>query len=182
MGPVEEYLNLRQRIDREAERLVALHGMSITCSPSCDGCCVNLTVFPVEFFSIEQEMRRAGLSEEDLHFDESAICGFLRDRLCRIYPFRPIICRTHGLPILFIDDSSDESRWEVSFCERNFRDRDQIEFTNDMLLDIENINAELNRINRDFIASLPEGQYESHTRIPLKELCSAKTKSAAKDT
>ena len=182
MDPIEDYVKLRQRIDKEAERLIAMHGRSITCSPGCDGCCVNLTVFPVEFFSIKQEMERAGLGAEELPFDEGGACGFLRDSLCRIYRFRPIICRTHGLPILFIDNSSDEPRWEVSSCERNFADGDETEFSDDMLLDIEEINAELNRINHDFIASLPAGQYESHTRIPLKDLCLMKTKRPAKGT
>ncbi len=174
--PIKDYLNLRQRIDMEAKRLVALHGRNITCGPGCDGCCVNLTVFPVEFFSMEHEINRVGLYPEEILFDETAACGFLHDRLCRIYPFRPIICRTHGLPILFVDDPSDEPRWEVSFCKLNFIGSDQIGLTDDMLLDIEEINAELNLINRDFIASLPEEKYQSHTRIPLRELYLTKTK------
>jgi uncharacterized protein len=182
MNPVEDYLDLRQRVDREAEHLVSMHGRSITCGPGCEGCCVNLSVFPVEFFSMEREMKRSGLHAEELSFDESALCGFLRDRLCCIYPFRPIICRTHGLPILFLDDSSGEPRWEVSYCELNFANGDRTEFTDDMFLDIEEINAELNRINRNFIASLPEGQYESYTRISLKELCSTRTKRPVKST
>jgi hypothetical protein len=86
------------------------------------------------------------------------------------------------LPILFIDDSSHEPRWEVSFCELNFTDSDEIEFSDDILLDIENINVELNRINHDFIASLAENKYQSHARIPLKELCSTKTKRSVEDT
>jgi uncharacterized protein len=182
MDPIEDYLKLRQRIDRETERLVSIHGGDITCGPGCDGCCVNLTVFPVEFFAIEQEMKRAGLCAAELPFDESAPCGLLHDGLCRIYQFRPIICRTHGLPILFIDNSSNEPQWEVSFCERNFRNCDQVEFADDTLLDIEEINAELNRINHNFISPLPEKKYESHTRIPLKELCSIRTKISVDDT
>jgi uncharacterized protein len=182
MNPTEDYLNLRWRVDREVKRLTAMHGRSITCGPRCDGCCVNLTVFPVEFFSIEREMRCAGLHPEEVFFDESALCGFLHDRLCRIYQFRPIICRTHGLPILFIDDLSDGPKWEVSFCEQNFRNCDQIEFTDDMLLDIEKINAELNRMNHSFIASLTEKKYQTHSRIPLKELCSTKIKRSVKGT
>lgn len=182
MDPIEAYFNLRLRIDREAERLVAMHGRNIACGPGCDRCCVNLTIFPVEFFAIEREIKRAGLQAEKLPFDESAECGFLHDGLCRIYLFRPIICRTHGLPIIFIDDSSDESRWEVSYCELNFTASDKIEFSDDMLFDIEEINAELNHINHDFVASLPTGQYQNYTRIPLKELCSTETKRSVSGT
>ncbi|HVN97900.1 MAG TPA: YkgJ family cysteine cluster protein [Syntrophorhabdaceae bacterium] len=172
--PLKDYMNLRQWVDGEANRLVTMHGGNITCHRGCDGCCVNLTVFPVEFFAIMSEMKRAGVHAEKISFDEIAPCGFLHERICRIYPYRPIICRTHGLPILFIDDSSDEPRWDVSYCELNFSASDETEFTGDMLLDVERINAELNRINRDFIVSVPDKKYQSHTRIPLRELCSAK--------
>jgi len=174
VDPIEDYFNLRQRIDTEAKRLVELHNTDIACRPGCDSCCLNLTVFPVEFFAMQGEMKQAGLDPKSLIFAESSLCGFLHNGLCRIYPFRPIICRTHGLPILFINDTSGESAWDVSFCRLNFSKQDHIEFTDDMLLDIEEINAEMNRINHGFITSTPQRRYRSRIRIPLKLLCTTK--------
>lgn len=133
---------------------------------------MNLTVFPVEFFAIQREMEQAGFDPKILTFVESSPCGFLHDGLCCIYPFRPIICRTHDLPILFINETSSGPVWDVSFCELNFAKQAHIEFTDDMLLDIEEINAELNRINHDFISSLPQRRYHGQSRIPLKRLSS----------
>src|SRR5512145_132205 len=96
-GPIEDYLSFRSHIDEEIKRLKELHGPDITCRPGCMVCCVNLTVFPVEFFTIQEELGKTNIKHGDLHFDESAPCGFLNEEgLCRIYPFRPIICRTHG--------------------------------------------------------------------------------------
>lgn len=171
MNPIERYFKLLHRIDAESSRLTALHGKSLVCRPGCASCCRNLSLFPVEFHAIRQAMIQAGIDPETVPFDASASCGFLNEGLCRIYPFRPVICRTHGLPILFLDDSSGEYTWEVSFCELNFAGQKNIEFTDDMLLDIEEINTELSRINRDFILS--NGQEKDHPllRIPLKALC-----------
>jgi Fe-S-cluster containining protein len=169
---IEEYRKFRSQIDEKVKRLEQLHGSDITCRPGCAVCCINLTVFPVEFFAILEDIRKTDPPRDEFLFDESAPCGFLNEKgLCRIYPFRPIICRTHGLPILFLNDSQGEPAWEVSFCEFNFRNKTNIEFANEALLDIETINADLNNINNQYIASLPNNKYSPLERIPLRELC-----------
>jgi uncharacterized protein len=171
MDPIERYFKLLLRVDAESGRLTALHGKALVCRPGCAACCRNLSVFPVEFHAIQQAIARAGVDSGNVTFDASAPCGFLNEGVCRIYPFRPVICRTHGLPILFLDDSSGKYTWEVSFCELNFAGRENIEFTENMLLDVEEINTELSRINRDFIALKKQEKEHSLLRIPLKALC-----------
>ncbi len=171
MDPLDRYLILRQNVDEESARLTALHGEAITCREGCAACCTNLTVFPVEFFAILREMERDGVDPAGISFDESAPCGFLHKGLCRIYRYRPIICRTHGLPILYLDDTGGALKWEVSFCERNFTGPGPHEFTDETVLDIEELNAELYAINREFVASLPQKKYHEQSRIALKELC-----------
>jgi uncharacterized protein len=173
VNQTEEYRKLRSRIDVEIKRLEELHGSDITCHPGCATCCINLTVFPVEFFTILEDLKKTDLKREDFIFDDSTACGFLHEELCRIYPFRPIICRTHGLPILFLDESQEIPAWKVSFCELNFPNKTGIEFSVDTLLDIEQINAELNSINASFIASLTGDVYSANERIPLKKLYEA---------
>lgn len=171
MNPIERYFKLLHRIDTESNRLTTLHGKALVCRPGCAACCRNLSVFPVEFHAIRQAMARAGVNPDIVAFDASAPCGFLKEGQCGIYPFRPIICRTHGLPILFLDDSSGEYTWEVSFCELNFAGQENIEFTDNMLLDIEETNTNLSRINHDFIISNGKGKEDPLLRIPLKVLC-----------
>ncbi len=171
MDPVARYLELRDRIDSEAARLTALHGADITCRAGCTSCCVNLSVFSVEFHAILREMEHDGVKPEGIAFDTAATCGFLHDGLCRIYRYRPLICRTHGLPILYLDDEGDTPEWRVSFCELNFTGEGPVEFSDETLLDIEEMNAELYHINRDFVASLHGKNYHEQARIPLQELC-----------
>jgi Fe-S-cluster containining protein len=125
----------------------------------------------VEFHAIRLAMARAGVVIGPEAFDPSATCGFLDGDLCRIYPFRPIICRTHGLPIVFLDDASGELAWEVSFCELNFRGQGPLEFTEDGLLNIEDINGELSRTNLAFQAQKSPEKKNDLARIPLQALC-----------
>jgi len=171
MVPIQRYFDLIHRIDRETERLIAFHGEAIACRPGCTACCVDLTVFPVEFHAIRLAMARAGVEIGAEAFDKTASCGFLDKGLCRIYPFRPIICRTHGLPILYLDDTSGEYTWEVSFCELNFAGGEGLEFENDSLLNIEDINETLGRINMEFLAQMTDGRETPPLRVPLKNLC-----------
>lgn len=175
MDPTKRYLDLVSRVDVQSTSLKELHGRDITCRPGCTSCCRNLSVFPVEFHAIKQAMTRAGMGTGTLTFDPSARCGFLHGGLCRIYRFRPIICRTHGLPILFLDEASGEFTWEVSFCELNFEGHERIEFTDDTLLNIEEINEELSRTNHDFIVSKGRRHQMNPVRIALKNLCDQST-------
>lgn len=170
MDPIENYYELVANIDKEAKRLTDVHGEAISCKPGCTACCVDLSVFPVEYHAIRRAIIRAGTRLDKADIDPSAPCAFLKEGLCRIYPFRPIICRTHGLPILFLDDSSGEYAWEVSFCELNFSGLGQIEFTQDTLLNIEDINEALSRINRDFSTLRGRNLDAPPTRTPLKAL------------
>lgn len=175
-GAIEEYFGLRKRIDTQIHTIRAVYEKDIACSAGCSSCCTNLTVFPIEFYAILEDLKNNGVAPGNISFDESAQCGFLdKKHLCRIYASRPIICRTHGLPILFLNDSPDNPEWEVSFCERNFQADSQLEFGEEFLVDIEEINLELDRVNRAFIQSGRKDIIK--TRIPLRHLvdhlCSA---------
>ncbi|HOL89027.1 MAG TPA: YkgJ family cysteine cluster protein, partial [Anaerohalosphaeraceae bacterium] len=117
---VEDYRRLREEADAIAARLTEVHGSQIVCRAGCTDCCQNLSVWPVEFYAVLEDLRAAGCSH--LVFDESASCGFLKDGLCQIYPFRPLICRTHGLPIAFEIETAEIA---VSFCPKNFQDWEQ---------------------------------------------------------
>ena len=176
MDPLEGYRLLREQVDAEAARLTALHGDDIVCREGCAACCTNLTVFPVEFFAILREMERDGVDRPRIPFDTTAPCGFLHEGLCRIYRYRPIICRTHGLPILFLDDTGGALRWEVSFCEKNFTGPGPHEFTDETVLDVEELNAMLSHLNHAFVSALPEKKYHELSRIPLKELTTYREK------
>ena len=169
-SPVDRYLALRDEMDTLSARLMAMHGRHIACSRRCCDCCVNLTVSPVEFEAIRRGLVQAGVTTLDFALDAS--CGFLANGLCAIYPHRPIICRTHGLPIVFADEDGDERVWRVSFCEKNFTDAGDQDpaFGPDNTLNIDELNDQLRRINLDFITEAGDSPLTPTTRIELGRL------------
>lgn len=150
-----------------------MHCKHITCHAGCSDCCTNLTVSPVEYHAILEELRAADV--EDLYHDPAAACAYLKGGLCMIYRFRPIICRTHGLPVAFEnEDEPGRPEMSVSFCPKNFTGipPEELEFGPGNTLDLDAINTELAEINLRFLAAAAadDGAREPYRRIPLGQL------------
>ncbi len=166
--PIKKYVKLCKECDAMSERLGRLHKGQIHCRKGCCDCCVNLTVFPIEFYFILAELKKACVKP---NFDAEAKCGYLNGGMCVIYKYRPIICRTHGLPIVFVDESEDQSHYCVSFCELNFLDiDDDYVFDQCTTLNIDSVNERLFAINLEFISQNCEMGLEPATRIELSRL------------
>jgi len=97
---------LHGEIDAAVARLAKLHGTRLACDRGCIDCCVDeLTVFQVEADRILRHYAQL-LAENAPHLPGA--CAFLdQDGACRIYPHRPYVCRTQGLPLRWIDDGPD---------------------------------------------------------------------------
>lgn len=161
------YLTLRQEVDAKAAALESLHRDHLRCEKGCAQCCVNLTVWPVEFFAIVEELKAAQIRPV---FDASASCGFLKDGLCQIYASRPIICRTHGLPLVYLDDEQDEPAYGVMFCQKNFQDSDDMAFGPDNTLAMDAVNETLARLHTEFLEAGGESGPDGQGRIALSRL------------
>ncbi|MBI9017193.1 MAG: hypothetical protein JEZ07_08030 [Phycisphaerae bacterium] len=167
---IEQYHRLTMQIDQIADELVQSHKQHIICKEKCCSCCVNLSVFPVEFYAIKEMLEADGVKLPE--FDDNATCGCLADSLCVIYKYRPVICRSHGLPIAFLDDLSDPPEMSVSFCEFNFTEINigTYVFDQDNTLNVDAVNIALHQINQQFIAEHPELKLDEQSRIPIKDL------------
>lgn len=168
---VEIYREIRRELgDERAGALVQLHGRHIVCKAGCHDCCTNLSVYPVEFYAILEDLRAAGLS--GVAFDGGAECGFLKQGLCSIYAVRPMICRTHGLPIAFADLQGDEAVMSVSFCPKNFAQtsEEELAFGPESTLDLDDLNVRLYEANLQFLEEHPELGLDPSTRISLGDL------------
>ena len=92
-------------------------------------------------------------------------CVFLVNNECAIYPVRPIICRTHGLPIMYPD------RQNIDACPLNFTDIEFESIDPQYVFNSESITENLIRLNLAF--SILTGQIEdAGKRIPLTWLLS----------
>jgi Fe-S-cluster containining protein len=170
-GAVERYRELRRDVDKRAAELLRIHDGQIACRPGCSRCCTNISVFPVEYQAILQDLCAAGIKE--ISFDPNAPCVFLQDGLCALYEYRPLICRTHGLPIAFAADESDPESLSVSFCPHNFVRADvdgQIEFGPENTLSLEELNGRLFEVHEQFLREFPDMGWGPESRIPLRRI------------
>jgi hypothetical protein len=166
---IQHYRKLRDSADKMTEKLGIIHDGKLVCGKGCCKCCTNLSVFPVEFFAMVEEMKKAGWTK--LQFDAAAICGYLNEKKeCEIYPFRPIICRTQGLPLAFYDD--DAQSYSVTFCPKNFTglEPEQHDFGPDNTLNLDELNDDLFDIHLQYITEHPEMGFTPETRIELRRL------------
>jgi hypothetical protein len=69
------------------------------------------------------------------------------DGVCVLYLARPIICRTHGLPVL----ARSENAQFVDFCPRNFTLAETI--PGHLIIDLDQLNTTLVAINALFVSS-----------------------------
>ena len=167
---IEQYRQLRSLTEKSSLGLGQLHADNVVCTAGCCNCCINLSVFPVEFYSILETLKAKNV--KSLNFDKNLSCGFLENSLCSIYDVRPLICMTHGLPIVFINDDPEEPEYNVSFCEKNFTctNLDAMEFHGDNTLNIDDLNSQLSQINYLFIEQQKEMNFDMLDRIELRKL------------
>jgi Fe-S-cluster containining protein len=159
-----DYHKLREDADLICSSLTSVHLKNLNCAPGCHKCCMDFSIFPVEFYSILKESVGKKIKTRDAAPEEE--CLFLLDGLCSIYEFRPLICRTHGLPMLYMG----EEEWELSYCDLNFTDRNQTEFTESNTFPQDLYNSELFLINRKFINSIEDKRYLESDLLSLREL------------
>jgi uncharacterized protein len=101
---------LHAKIDAFFARAEARHGDDMQCRTGCSDCCrVRLTITGVEAAAIRDEVagwpadRGGGVAVPGAGAAADAAadrCAALDDAgRCRIYAARPIVCRSHGVPI-----------------------------------------------------------------------------------
>ncbi|MDA3891122.1 MAG: YkgJ family cysteine cluster protein [Salinivirgaceae bacterium] len=159
---ITNYLTLRMDIDNAAKKLKQMHTANMVCKKGCDSCCESLTIFPIEFFTIQNETKKAILPSKKIAHKFTKVCRFLVKGECSIYESRPIICRTQGLPLLY--ESMNGEGFELSVCNLNFKGADVSKFTNKNALYMAPFNSRLYLLNKEFIK-------KSHThKKPTKRI------------
>jgi uncharacterized protein len=133
----------------------------LNCRPGCSHCCQHdLSVFPIEAFALKRaliELPRKIRARLRFQAQNSAAaeqaglpssCPLLFEHRCSVYPSRPVICRTQGLPLLF---QAYDGTWQVDVCPLNFVDADLEEQLNShYLLPLEQLNVRLVQANLAF--------------------------------
>jgi hypothetical protein len=123
----ERYRELVARVDAFFARVRARHPNDLACGPGCDACChARPTVTPVEADEVRRLLsslppaeaeRVAARARRPEAQDEGRCAALDEGGRCAIYAARPLVCRSHGLPIRM---PGARSLPVVVSCEKNF--------------------------------------------------------------
>jgi hypothetical protein len=157
------YHLLVSRIDELCRRITDRFAAAIRCAPGCSSCCRHLTLFPVEAAALEESLVESDTALDGLDGDsrQADHCPLLRQEVCLAYPLRPVICRTHGLPLLTVIDG--ERR--IDCCPENFRGVESL--PGDAVIDLETLNRTLVAVNARFVAETDDPFYRTGERIAV---------------
>lgn len=163
----KEYKELITEIDKLSTELGKLHSKYLQCKKGCDLCCMDYDIFPVEFHAILNQLKKNKTFIKPEKKADGNSCIFLKNHACTIYENRPVICRTHGLPLLYMNDTSE---WELSNCELNFTEFDFDEFNTENTFPMDRFNSKLFVLNKKFVSEFGDEKYNEFDLIPLKRL------------
>jgi uncharacterized protein len=117
---VNRLAELTRKVDAFFARVAERHGADMQCATGCSDCChVRLTITGVEAAAIRDHVagwpaaRRRALATTGPADHCAALDALGR---CRIYDARPLVCRSHGVPIRMRRGGLPV----VQACHRNF--------------------------------------------------------------
>ena len=143
MTAPSRYQELLAKVDAKSEEFQQIYAEQLHCRKGCSSCCLpGLSVFSVERQAIKSWLEsKPALLEQLQHeslADQGGSCAFLdKEGSCRIYPVRPIICRTQGLPLSF----KRAERTQRDVCPLNFEGIDLHTLAVDGVLNLDLLNT-----------------------------------------
>ena len=111
MGQKIDYPLFLQKLDNKIESYYASQSDYVCCQKGCSSCCekgdyplsdIELEYLMQGFINLDAETK-IQVQENFKSIEKGGRCPFLINNLCSVYPYRPIICRTHGLAYLMKD-------------------------------------------------------------------------------
>ncbi|HEY6838014.1 MAG TPA: YkgJ family cysteine cluster protein [Geobacteraceae bacterium] len=172
MNAKEELANYRQlvaKVDELCGHVTEAFRQNIACRPGCISCCRHLSLFPVEAVAVAYALRElspaqaARIHEKAQHASPDDPCPLLDDDLCLLYDARPLICRTHGLPIM----TCEGDKQHVDFCPMNFQGIDSL--PGQAIINVDRLNAALIAINALFVSHAAVNSLDGRGRLTLAE-------------
>lgn len=159
---LRNYRDLLTKVELICREIEAEYGEYLACHAGCDDCCRHITLFPVEAAALAPAIdnlpreEAARIQSRARRASPDGPCPLLKNGLCLLYDVRPIICRTHGLPLLTMHDGSRS----IDFCPRNFHGLSSL--PGKAVIDLERLNTALAAVNALFVAerygAVPRGK------------------------
>jgi Fe-S-cluster containining protein len=165
---------LLAKVDAFFDRVLARHAAAMQCQRGCSDCChQRLTVTAIEAAHIQAAIaaRPAGVRATLARQAAAAPldrCAALDDRgQCAIYEARPLVCRSHGVPVRQRHDGRHHLA-VIEVCPHNFSDTpDLAALESDCILDQTTLSTVLLAIDSAFAR---EHGLTPGTRLALADL------------
>lgn len=126
------------------------------CGAGCSSCCQAFKILPIEYEYIQQQLKLNNITTTNKV--KKGECKYLIDNKCSIYEYRPIICRTHGFPLVRLNEEVEE--YEVSFCELNFIKFPLEQFNANNVFFEDTYNSKLLQLNNKYLSAQKEQKYD----------------------
>ena len=151
-----KYQHLVEQVNLAFQDLRLQYPEDFHCRAGCHQCCLpNLSVSQLEakaiqrFLSSNPELSEELRLLEERNPHQGQRCSLLKESgQCGIYEARPVICRSHGAPVLFqAAEITGQQEWFADVCELNFTVTDLAELPQEDFLLIDVINQFLAELN-----------------------------------
>ncbi len=144
------YENLKARIDEKFNQISSKYPQDFHCQSGCHQCChPKLTISLVEALAlIELLTQNEGLAQAVVENEKSnpfadQRCSFLNPQgQCMIYEARPVVCRTHGAPLLIEIEEERANKPQGSTKKKTTRSKNELE-----IKEVVQSSCELNFVN-----------------------------------
>lgn len=134
---------LYQKVAAHADRVAAAYPAALACRPGCAACCAtDRTVVDVEFARLRAAVDRLPPAAR-ARLGKGRGCTLLVDDRCAAYADRPLICRSHGLPVA----PGEEDGPLRDTCPLNFTDGSLPTLPDADVLSLPTVNTILGAVN-----------------------------------
>ena len=156
------------RVDQFCHKISSDYAKEIACRAGCSRCCLHISLSPIEAALVAEALADLPRETRTLlagrsQCSDDGHCPLLVDDLCVIYQSRPLICRTHGLPLLIESDGVKR----VDFCEDNFQGVEAL--PGSAVINLETLNTALATLNSRFAADSLQGS-GPFARVTIAEI------------
>lgn len=164
---LSNYYQLVEKVDGLCRAIEEALSGYLTCREGCGSCCKAITLFPVEAAALQSAMAKLPDDQAEAIRRHVAAnpgndaCPLLKDDRCLLYAARPIICRTHGLPIMF----TENGQRRVDYCPLNLQGLEKLPGT--AVINLDNLNQLLVAVNANYLQQC--GKQVSAERVGIRE-------------
>lgn len=169
---IANYKRLVARVDALCSAIQSSLQDQITCSEGCSSCCTAITIFPVEAAALQTaldelpEQEAGNIRRHIAQHTSEERCPLLLHKRCLLYRTRPIICRTHGLPIIYTENNQRKS----DCCPLNLNDA--VSISGSSVIDLDKLNPLLVAVNSLYLSQVET--IETTERITILEALTKK--------